>query len=426
MSIHAAVAAIISSRLTSAAREDKRRRSAERERRSRGDPHLVRAFIDVADPYSFLLSQLLPALAERYAIALQIHLVPPPETAAAPDAARLAAWSRRDCALLSARAGLAGIACEPDDAAFAHAQRLLATAVASADAPQRVAAILTCLWRGAPFPDGTTGDSDAAMAAGAAALQQAGHYLGGVTAYGGESYWGIDRLHYLEARLHALGLARDANQAPLFAPPPDMAAPTKANGGDVHWFLSFRSPYTWLAAPRIAQLTAAHGAKLHLRFVLPMVMRTLPVPREKRRYIVMDCAREARRLGIPFGKIVDPVGKPVERGYAMLHHAIAAGRGLEFTLAFLEGVWAKGLDAGSDRGLARITANAGLDWAEMRRHLDEDGWRAVAEGNRQTMLGGGLWGVPSFAVANKGADQFFWGQDRLWAVDAALRNPALT
>lgn len=426
MSIHAAVAAIVSSRLTSAARQDKRRRSAERQRRARGDPHIVRAFIDAADPYSFLLSQFLPALAERYAIALQIHLVPPPETAAAPDAARLAAWSRRDCALLSARAGLAGIACEPGDAALAHARRLLATEIACADAPQRVAATLASLWRGAPFPDGALGDAEAAMAAGRAALQQAGHYQGGVTAYGGECYWGIDRLHYLEARLTELGLARDASHAPLFTPPPDMAAPTTANGGDVHWFLSFRSPYTWLAAPRIAALTAAHGAKLHLRFVLPMVMRSLPVPRAKRRYILMDCAREARRLGIPFGKIVDPVGRPVERGYAMLHHAIAAGRGLEFALAFLEGVWAKGLDAGSEGGLARITANAGLDWGEMCRHLDDDAWRAVAEGNRKTMLAGGLWGVPSFAVVNAGGDQFFWGQDRLWALDAALHNPALT
>ncbi|MCC7393293.1 MAG: DsbA family protein [Sphingomonadaceae bacterium] len=425
MSIHAAVAAIVSSRMTSAAREDKRRRSAERERRARGEPHLVSAFIDAGDPYSFLLAQYLPVLAERYAITITIHLVPPPTAAAAPDAPRLAAWSRRDAAILAARAGLQTGIAEPDAAALTAAQHLLAAAITAKDAPHRCLRILSALWAGTTLPDMAAGDATAAMARGSIYLQHAGHYLGGVTHYGGEAYWGIDRLHYLESRLHGLGLRRDGGDKPCFAPPPDMAEGPPRNGGDIHWFLSFRSPYTWLAAPRIAALAQAHGAKLHLNFVLPMVMRALPVPLEKRRYILMDCAREARRLGIPFGKIVDPVGKPVERGYAILHHAIAAGRGLEFTLAFLEGVWAQGLDAGSDSsrsGLARITANAGLDWGEMRHHLDDDGWRAVAETNRQTMLDGGLWGVPSFGVNG----QFFWGQDRLWAVDAALRNPALT
>ena len=44
-----------------------------------------------------------------------------------------------------------------------------------------------------------------------------------------------------------------------------------------------------------------------------MVMRNLPVPMRKGRYILRDTKREADRIGVAFGKIADPVGKPVQR-----------------------------------------------------------------------------------------------------------------
>ncbi len=91
-----------------------------------------------------------------------------------------------------------------------------------------------------------------------------------------------------------------------------------------------------------------------------MVMRGLPVPREKRLYILRDTKREAERLGMPFGRIADPVGVPTERGLAVLHHAMAADKGPEFLWSFLRGVWAEGIDAGSDSGLRTIAARAGL------------------------------------------------------------------
>ena len=66
-----------------------------------------------------------------------------------------------------------------------------------------------------------------------------------------------------------------------------------------------------------------------------MVMRSLPVPPSKRRYITLDAAREARRLGIPFGRIADPVGRPVERGYSLLPWARTQGRGIDYVIAFM-------------------------------------------------------------------------------------------
>jgi 2-hydroxychromene-2-carboxylate isomerase len=266
-------------------------------------------------------------------------------------------------------------------------------------------------------------DAQAAKAAGTALRKQLGHYLGATFFYGGEWYWGIDRLHYLEQRLRDEGLCREPATA-LLVPVRDIAlngAPAVHTASkpkaQLHYFCSFRSPYTYIALPRVRQLAEHYGAQLQIRFVLPMVMRGLAVPREKSMYIVADVAREAQRVGMSYGFLVDPVGKPVERGYAVLHQAMKTGAGLPLAQSFLQGVWADGIDAGTDSGLYAISTRAGLDKAFVDKALTDDSWRAVAASNRLELLDMDLWGVPSFRVNDLPG---YWGQDRLWMVEQDL------
>ncbi len=345
---------------------------------------MVHYFHQPDDPYSALAAGLLPALRERYRIAFEIHAVPPPDAIAAPDATRLAAWAERDARRCAQRLGLSGYD---------------------------------------PSPEGLATDA-AALRRGAMMRTRLGHYQGAMFCFEGEWYWGVDRLHYLESRLQSLGLARDIDRdiddtAPL-VPPPALrwvAATVTAQRAQLHVYCSLRSPYTWLAMPRLRRLAAHYGAELRLRMVLPMVMRGLPVPWPKRRYILLDAKREADRLSLPFGDIADPVGTPVERGLALVHHAERQGRGIEVAESFLRGVFAEGIDAGSDRGLTRIASRVGLGAADIRAALADDGWRAIAETNRIEMLAQGLWGVPSFRVEGFEA---VWGQDRLWMIEDDL------
>jgi 2-hydroxychromene-2-carboxylate isomerase len=148
-----------------------------------------------------------------------------------------------------------------------------------------------------------------------------------------------------------------------------------------------------------------------------MVMRGLPVPLAKRLYILHDNKREAKRLGLPFGCVVDPVGEPTERGLALLHKAITLGKGPALAESFLQGVFAEGVDAGSDAGLSLIASRAGLSAADVAAALADSGWRAVAEANRTDLLARGLWGVPSFRINERPA---VWGQDRLWMLEQDL------
>lgn len=337
-------------------------------------PPQLDIFLDPSDPYSRLLEAVLPIIRDRYDVALMTHLVSPPKDEVAPERKALAAYAKIDAQRLADKAGI------------------------RADLTPRP-------------PVMNAEENDARLAA-------LGHYQGGMIHYGGEWYWGLDRLHYLEARLADMGVRRaEAPDKPIFNPP-IIPSGSKQTGKTLHWYLSFRSPYTAIVVDRVTALAEAYEADLKLRFVLPMVMRNLPVPKAKRAYIMPDTVREADRLRIPFGRISDPVGRPVERGYAVLNWAIQQGQGLLFVQSFLRLVWSQGVDAGSDRGLRRIVEAAGLDWSEAKAQLQSEEWREVAETNLQDMMSYGVWGVPSFRVE----DTITWGQDRLWVIEDALNR----
>jgi 2-hydroxychromene-2-carboxylate isomerase len=382
-------------------------------RRMRGTMPELHYFHGVADPWSQLAVQLLPGLAGRYRLSVIPHLVPAPQAAAAPEPARLLDWGLRDAARLAAAHGLSfpRDARPPDPQAVAAAESALADEADPARFAERAITLGEQLWAGEPLPPGT-GDGSAALAHGARALKAAGHYLPGVFAFEGESYWGVDRLPHLEARLESF---RDG--PPLLRQLEASDATGDTRGAALHVFLSFRSPYTHLAAARVRRLAERWNARLVLRPVLPMVMRGLPVPLEKRMYIVRDAKREAERLGIPFGRICDPVGAGVERGLAVLHRAIALGKGPAFAESFLAGAFAEAVDATTDSGLRLLAERAGLSDADVSAALADESWRAVAEANREELFAAGLWGVPSFRVGNLPPH---WGQDRLWAVEQDL------
>lgn len=384
---------------------------------------VIEYFHQSDDPYSHLMLQLLPRLRERYAVDIRPWLVGPPPDWAAPERDMLIAWSRRDAAALAMQHSLDFVdhQQQPDAAAVARAESALAAAIDSGTFLDQAGAVSLALWQGQPIAAAPDGEASTAIDAGNARREAAGHYLGGTLLYGDEWFWGPDRLHHLERRLRDAGLQHANDVTELLVPPAqpvqgDFSAP----GTELHFFLSFRSPYTYLAASRVFELARATGASLKLRFVLPMVMRGLPVPQAKGLYILTDVAREAALLDIPFGRIADPLGKPVERGYSLLPWARTEGRAEEYCLAFLRGVWSEGTDAGSDTGLRRIVENAGLSWDSALEHLGNEDWRDEAENNRAEMLALGLWGVPSFRVGNV----VTWGQDRLWQVEEALRAGA--
>jgi 2-hydroxychromene-2-carboxylate isomerase len=255
-----------------------------------------------------------------------------------------------------------------------------------------------------------------------------GHYLSGVIYYEGEWYWGIDRLHHLEDRLNALGLSKkaqmpsEAERSPLFFTPQYQSLGHVPEGTSIDFFFSLRSPYSAISCAKLFAWAKDNGVQVNLRYVLPMVMRGLPVPAEKRKYISLDAAREAFVQNVPFGRLNDPVGKPTERGLALIPFAQMHELAEDYVMSFMQGVWSEGLDAGTDAHLQIIVERCGLRWQAakdiLKSQSNENHWRAEAEQNRQALSGLGLWGVPSF----KFDDTAVWGQDRFWVIEKALHD----
>lgn len=421
MRIKALLMPMITERRFSRATLEASRARHEKKRQQAGRPHQVHYFHQVDDPYSHLVVQALPAFMARYKLELVPHLVSPPPDSAAPEREKLVAYSRVDAALLARKHGLSFIdpGQQPSHEHCQAAAQAMLHAIQSGQFVGQAAELSRQLWSGGQFESAgaEVNSLNAHVAQSDALREKLGHYLGGMLYYEGEWYWGIDRLYHLENRLQALGV-QQANCNGVLFPFDDGLFQAKhgATSVEIDFFFSFRSPYSAIVAPRVFELGRLTGAKVNLRFVLPMVMRGLPVPKVKREYIVRDTAREAHARGLPFGRLNDPVGRPTERGLALIPFAEQHNKGQEFVLSYMQGVWAEGIDAGSDRGLKKIVERAGLRWEGAQIALMHTAWRDRAAANREALFAAGLWGVPSFKVGELAV----WGQDRLWAVRNAL------
>ena len=422
-------------RVSRAAYVERRRAKAEKGRIKAGAPHHVEYFHQVDEAYSDLTAQILGQLAERYDIELHCHLVRGQEGKNAPEPEMLARLARYEAHLIAPGYGLR-FSEHPDPPAPEHvsvATRILA-AQSTADFPRVVAMVSEALWReddtelsrlATAHGSASADEAAAAVVAGTTKRKELRHYSGAMFHYGGEWYWGVDRLHHLETRLATLGADRHPDE-PLIAPRPaiDLAGHTDQGRYTLELYASLRSPYTAVVFDRAVAFAEQAGVELKLRPVLPMVMRGVPATREKGMYIFMDAAREARVAGVPYGNFYDPIGDPARRCYALFPWAVSQGKGVALCSSFLRHAFALGVNTNNDRGLRKVVESAGLDWSAAQAHRQDTSWEALLEDNRQTMYAAGLWGVPSFRLLNPAGEALLatWGQDRLWLVAHTLRN----
>jgi 2-hydroxychromene-2-carboxylate isomerase len=168
----------------------------------------------------------------------------------------------------------------------------------------------------------------------------------------------------------------------------------------------------------VHKFAAQYGAEMRWHFILPMIMRGLPVPPAKSRYITLDVKREASLFGMPYGTIVDPAGEGIHHAIAVFHRAIAMGRGAEFAESGLQAAFAGGIDLATDSGMSRAARGAGLSDNDVKGSLADQSWRAIAEEKLISLFDVGLWGAPTFRVNGMPAH---WGQDRISALEEDLK-----
>lgn len=419
-----------------------RRRRAEKRRLANQQEHRITVYLRLNDAHSYLLLQVLEPFAQRYPVSfdfrtvlnLQEDMYPAPtlwQSNAFADGTHLAQ-------LYNLR-----FPNQPPQASAENTMQLTAQLLHWELQPgylENALQLFDAYWQGQNDSLAKIVDSNISahkdcyrdhLQANEAQLKQQGHYLSGMLHYGGEWYWGINRLEHLEQRLNEMGLQQDQSSAIVFdkshrdfcsqslkaSRDEDGAAEVK--GITMYW--SMRSPYSYLALVRGRQLANHYQVPLEVKPVLPMVMRRMQVPKAKSGYILTDVKREADKYGLPFGRIADPLGAGVERCYALFAYAQSCGLGLSFLQSCAQGVWSEGILSESDAGLQQLVERAGLDWGQARPLLKDDSWRLWAQDNLAELYGHDLWGVPSLVYGQAVDSQIkVFGQDRLDRIEQGI------
>jgi 2-hydroxychromene-2-carboxylate isomerase len=195
---------------------------------------------------------------------------------------------------------------------------------------------------------------------------------------------------------------------------------------DVFW--SFRSPYSYLATPRLLEITQTYEVRCRFRPVYPLAVRVENFFKDVNPlwpgYIMHDLPREAERLGM---EIHWPEPDPIVQDFSTLEVAkdqpyitrltrlgAAAerlGKGLAFANAASTRIWGgvKNWDKGDI--LAEAAREAGLDLQKLEAEIARDAKKLDAEINQNEadQVSGGHWGVPLMVFEGEP----FFGQDRI-------------
>ena len=196
--------------------------------------------------------------------------------------------------------------------------------------------------------------------------------------------------------------------------------------GVVDVYFSFRSPYSYLAAPYLEPLRRDFDVAVNLRVVLPLAVRQpdffSPENMKRAGYILIDVFRRAEMLGIPINwPKPDPIVQDLETGKIAAEqphiHRLSAlgveaqrrGKGIEFarevSAIIFGGV--EGWDQGDH--LAQAAGRAGLDLAEMEAALQGGDHAAEIDANQKALEEAKHWGVPTLVFEGEP----FFGQDRI-------------
>lgn len=195
---------------------------------------------------------------------------------------------------------------------------------------------------------------------------------------------------------------------------------------ELYW--SFRSPYSYIILPRIADLRDNFQVTVDLRIVHPAAIRNpayfARMDSLARPYLIKDSARVAAFNGMNFRRpIPDPIDQnpttlaiateqPLARHLGRLGIAATErGRGFEFCSEVATLLWG-GVVTGWDQGahLAEATGRAGLDLSDLEAAAaaDPERYEALLAENDRALRAAGHWGVPTMVFEGEP----FFGQDR--------------
>jgi 2-hydroxychromene-2-carboxylate isomerase len=208
---------------------------------------------------------------------------------------------------------------------------------------------------------------------------------------------------------------------------------------DVYW--SFRSPYSYLATPRIAALAEEYKIDFRIKPVYPIAVRIKNFFKQVNPlwppYLIRDTYRISQQLGVPYGwPRPDPIKMDIATGevpedqphiYRLTQlgqAAVEANKGLAFIHEIANVIWSGKVENWHEGDhLAKAAERAGLDLAKLDATVaqDRDRLHGIIEENQKALIAAGHWGVPTFVFEGEA----FFGQDRIELLLWRLRQHGL-
>ena len=196
---------------------------------------------------------------------------------------------------------------------------------------------------------------------------------------------------------------------------------------DLFW--SFRSPYSYLATPRLVEMAREYDLDVRVRPVYPLAVRSGEFFKQVNplwiAYLMRDTYRIAEMQGLPYRwprpdpVVVDPDTRAATPNQPYIHRltrlgcaAADAGHGLDFLDQVSRVIWSGEIVNWHEGDhLSRAAERAGLDLAvlDLEIALQPEKYEAIIQANQKAHQDAGHWGVPTMVFEGEP----FFGQDRL-------------
>lgn len=195
----------------------------------------------------------------------------------------------------------------------------------------------------------------------------------------------------------------------------------------VDYFFVPASPFTYFGHQAFGRLAQRWGLRVRVRPVDPRVVFApngfVPLAQRsaaRKAYRMMELKRIRAERALPAN--LEPRHFPVDdtaaRG-AIIAVDQAGGDALEFAFRIMRAVWVEERDIADRTTLGQIATGLGHDAEAILAAIDGDAVAAQQDAHNQAGLAAGVFGAPTWALET---GELFWGQDRLGALERALKN----
>jgi 2-hydroxychromene-2-carboxylate isomerase len=373
----------------------------------------VEVYLSISDPYSYLLLQLLPKLADKTDAKFDLYLMY--ESLQAQHNNKLwRTWALKDANQLAKLYNLPRIKHTPSESALINGQQLWQLKVKTLS---NALTIFHQTWQD-NFTENYAPSTPVIthQLSNQHRQMKKGHYAAGSLLFAGEWFVGIERLHYLETALAKQNLREDeklfTKQLLAFKSIKYQTPPPQA----IHAYISLTSPYSYISWQEVKKLSEHYQVTLKANIVLPLLMRGHKIPLAKQRYILFDARREALYKKVNVNQYADPIGQGIINSYELFPYVEQQQKTLAYIDALFEAIYVKGKDLANLKHIKNICQALDIDYQTAVIYNQTNDWQQITENHQKTLNMHGFWSAPCFTFSNIACR----GQDRLWLIEQAI------